>query len=555
MTTKEYIEKFLKIKTKDMQIAPFKLNKPQEKLYNAIKLQAQSGKPIRIIVLKARQMGFSTLTEAVIFKHCATKRNINAGIVAHELSATNNLFEMFKRYYHNLPDALKPEMLKSNAKELVFNNKDNTGLDSRIQLFTAESREGLGRSGTFNLLHLSEYAFWKDQKTTLTALLQTVPDDPNSIVIIESTANGFDEFKERWDNAISGESEYIPIFCAWHELEEYTKEPPEDFIPTPEELSLKALYNLTDGQLYWRRTKIATTFNGDIEQFKQEYPANPEEAFISTGECVFNKGLIIQRLAELRKVEPLKVGRFEYDKTIVSREVAKITNIKWVDDVNGEIQIYALPEVNEKGQKKPYALGGDTAGDGSDYFTAKVIDNITQKSVATYRKQRIDDDLYADQMYCLGMYYHEAIIGIETNFSVAPTNELERLGYPNLYVREQVDDITKKLIKKYGFITTKITRPQIIANFKALFRESPEIESDKETLREMLSFVKHDNGKESAMDGKHDDLVMADCIAHFIGRQGEFVWIEGEKPEERNYLEDFGYKDNTKQLHGGFIEW
>ena len=536
-----------------MQVVPFKLNKPQQRMYEAIKQQAKAGKPIRMIVLKARQMGFSTLTEAIIFKNCVTKKNITAGIVAHELSATNNLFEMFKRYYNNLPDALKPEMLKSNAKELVFNNKDNTGLDSRIQLFTAETREGLGRSGTFNLLHLSEYAFWKDQKTTLTALLQTVPDNANSIVIIESTANGFDEFQERWQKACSGESEYIPVFCAWHELEEYTKEPPVDFVLTPEEVSLKSLYNLTDGQVYWRRTMIATAFNGDIEQFKQEYPASPDEAFISTGNCVFNKALIIQRLAELRKVEPIKVGRFEYEKTIISREVAKITNIRWVDDESGEIQIHELPEVNDKGQKKPYALGGDTAGEGSDYFTAKVIDNITQKSVATYRKQRIDDDLYADQMYCLGMYYNEAIIGIETNFSVAPTNELERLGYKNLYIREQVDDISKKIVKKYGFNTNRVTRPQIIANFKALFRECPEAESDKETLREMLTFIRREDGKEAAMDGKHDDLVMADCIAHFIGKQGSFVWSSAKEEVEVDIIKEF--EDFEPKQNGGFIEW
>ncbi len=553
MTTKEYIEKFLKIRTKDMQIIPFKFNAPQEKLYNAIKYQAEQGKPIRIIVLKARQMGFSTETEGIIFKNTATKKNITAGIVAHELSATNNLFEMFKRFYHNLPDALKPETLKSNAKELVFNNKEGTGLDSKIQLFTAESGDRLGRSGTFNILHISEYAFWRDQKATLTALLQTVPDKPGTIVIIESTANGFDEFQERWQKAVSGESEYIPIFCAWHELPEYTKEPPADFKPTPEELSLKALFNLTDGQLYWRRTKIATTFNGDIDQFKQEYPASPEEAFIATGACVFNKALIIQRLAELRNVEPIKTGHFEYDKTFISREVAKISNIRWVDDVNGEIQIHALPEVNSKGQKKPYALGGDTAGDGSDYFTAKVIDNITQKCVATYRRQRIDDDLYADQMYCLGMYYNEAIIGIETNFSVSPTNELVRLGYKNLYIREQVDDISKKIVKKYGFNTGKITRPQIIADYKALFRECPEIECDKETLREMLTFIRHEDGKESAMDGKHDDLVMADCIAHFIGKQGSFVWSK-EKEEKNEDITSY-FIDKETEGDGGFIVW
>lgn len=552
MTTKDYIEKFLKIRTKDGELNNLILNKPQMKLYNAIKSQAEKHKPIRIIVLKARQMGFSTVTEGIVFKNCATKKNISAGIVAHEMSATNNLFEMFKRYYVNLPDALKPETLKSNAKELVFNNHEGSGLDSKIQLFTAESREGLGRSGTFNILHISEYAFWKEQKSTLTALLQTVPDDENSIVIIESTANGFDEFKERWDKAVSGESEYIPVFCAWHELEEYKKELPEGFELTAEERSIKTLYNLTDEQLYWRRTKIASTFNGDVEQFKQEYPASPEEAFISTGNCVFSKPLIIQRLVELRNNEPIKIGYFEYDKKHISREVSEITNIKWVDDESGYIQLYALPEVKE-GKRKPYAIGGDTAGDGSDYFTAKVIDNITRKTVAVYRKQHTDDDLYADQIYCLGKYYHDAIIGIEVNFSVAPTNELEKLGYKNLYMREQVDDISKHVIKKYGFNTNRLTRPQIIANFKALFRENPEVECDKETLREMLTFVTQNDGKESAMEGKHDDLVMATCIAHFISRQGSFEWEADAVEEKYNIIEEFIKEE--KEQDGGFIEW
>lgn len=544
----------MKIRTKDGQVIPFKLNKPQLKLYEAIKNQAEKHKPIRVIVLKARQMGFSTLTESILFKNCVTRKNISVGVVAHEMSAANNLFEMFKRFYNHLPDGLKPEMLKSNAKELVFNNREGNGLDSRIQLYTAEAREGLGRSGTFNILHLSEYAFWKDQRNTMTALLQAVPDEEGSIVIIESTANGFDEFKERWDKAIAGESEYIPIFCAWHELSEYTKEPPEDFVLTAEEMSIKSIYNLTDGQIYWRRTKIATEFNGDVDHFKQEYPASPEEAFISTGDCVFSKSLIIERLAELRNVEPIKVGRFEYEKEYISREVSVISNIRWVDDANGEIKIHSLPEVAENGAKKPYALGGDTAGEGSDFFTAKVIDNITQKCVATYRKQRTDDDLYADQMYCLGKYYNDAIIGIETNFSVAPTNELERLGYPNLYMREQVDDISKKLVKKYGFNTNRITRPEILANFKALFRECPEIESDKETLREMLTFIRDDNGKEQAMQGKHDDLVMADAIAHFVSKQGDFTWKKEEtKTEDNDFMKFFSV--NEPKSNGGYIEW
>lgn len=548
MTTKEYIEKFLKIRTKDGKIVPLILNKPQMKLYNAIKSQAEKGKPIRIICLKARQMGFSTVTEGVLFKTSATKKNVNVGIVAHEMSATNNLFEMFKRYYNNLPDALKPEMLKSNAKELIFNNKEGTGLDSRIQLFSAEARENLGRSNTFTCLHISEYAFWGDQRNTLTALLQCVPDSKDSIIIIESTANGYDEFQERYQRAVEGKSEYIPVFCGWWEMEEYTKEPPEDFELTAEENALKSLYNLTDGQIYWRRMKIETEFNGDINAFKQEYPACPEEAFISTGECWFNKSLIIERLGELRNTEPIKVGRFEYDKKIYSRESAVISNIKWIDDENGEIVIHKLPNKNQH-----FAIGGDTSGEGSDFFTAKVIENLSQECYATYRKQRIDDDLYADQMYCLGKYFNDAIIGLEVNFSIAPTNELERLGYQNLYMQERMDDISKRMVKKYGFRTDKTSRRNILANLVAMFRENPTIENDKETLREMLTFVKNESGKVEAMVGKHDDLVMASAIAHYVSiSQGDFTTIK-EEVEERDILKDFF--GTEKREEGEYIEW
>ncbi len=554
MTTKEYIEKLLKIRTKDGAIIPFKLNAPQMKLYDAIKQQASEKKPIRIIVLKARQMGFSTLTEAIIFKKCVTSKHTAAAIVAHENIATNNLFEMFKRYYNYLPKEFKPDTEKSNAKELVFNNKEKSGLDSKIQLFTAGAREGLGRSGTYNFIHISEYAFWKEQKTTLTALLQTVPDDPNSIIIMESTANGFDEFQERWQKAVSGESEYIPVFCAWWEMQEYRKEIPSDFKITAAEQAIKDRFNLDDEQIFWRRCKIETTFNGDENQFKQEYPASPEEAFIATGSCVFNKDLVINRLAELRNNVPIRVGRFEYSKEIISREKSVISNIKWIDDEYGEIAIYKEPEIIS-GKKKPYAIGGDTAGEGSDYYTAKVIDNITQESVATYRKQRIDDDLYADQMYCLGKYYHNAIIGIEVNFSVAPTDELEKLGYENLYIREQVDTISKQLVRKYGFLTSTITRPVIIANYRAMFREDPTIETDKETLREMLTFVNRDDGKMGAMDTKHDDLVMADCIAHFIGKQGEMTLIDVPVEEEKSFFDSFSHNKSDKVADGGFIEW
>ena len=148
INTKKYIEEYIKIRDKESKIIDFKLNTPQQKLYDIIKKQKNQGKPVRIIILKARQMGFSTLTEAIIFKDTATKSNVNSGIITHKEDATTNLFNMSKRMYDNLPVPLQPEIRNSNAKELLFNRKDGTGLGSKIKCMTAGSG-GVGRSDTF----------------------------------------------------------------------------------------------------------------------------------------------------------------------------------------------------------------------------------------------------------------------------------------------------------------------------------------------------------------------------------------------------------------------
>ncbi len=222
INTKSYIENYIKIRDKKGNVIPLTLNEPQLKYYNVIKRLHEQKKPIRIIILKARQMGFSTETEAIIFKNVVTHHNYNAGIVAHKEQSTTNLFEMSKRMLEYLPDIIKPEQKKSNAKELVFNNQNGTGLDSKIKCMTAGGK-GIGRSDTFTALHLSELAFWEgNKKEIMTGLLQAVPNTPESMIVIESTANGFEYFKDMWDRAVAGKSDFYPLFIGWNELQEYS---------------------------------------------------------------------------------------------------------------------------------------------------------------------------------------------------------------------------------------------------------------------------------------------------------------------------------------------
>lgn len=514
INTKAYIENYIKIRDKKGNVVPLKLNEPQLKYYNIIRKLYIERKPIRIIILKARQMGFSTETEAIIFKNVVTHHNYNAGIVAHKEDSTTNLFNMSKRMLEYLPEDIKPEQKKSNAKELVFNNGEGTGLDSKIKCMTAGGK-GIGRSDTFTALHLSELAFWEgNKKETMTGLLQAVPNTPESMIIIESTANGYEYFKEMWDRAVAGKSDFYPLFIGWNELKEYSM-PYTGFKLTKEEVDLQEQYNLTLEQLTWRRWCIENNCSGDINQFKQEYPICPEEAFLSTGNCYFNKENIINRINNTP--DPIIRGKFNcfYDGV-------RIRNQKFLEQEDGEIQIYEYPE-----NRVPYVIGGDTAGEGSDYFTAHVINNITGKQVAVLKQQHNEIE-YVKQVYCLGMFYNKALIGLENNFSTYPTQKLTELNYPNQYVRKKEDVYNTKYEKSFGFRTTSITRPYILANLQEIVHDSIEVINDKDTLREMLTFIINEKGRMEAEQGYHDDLVMALAITYYIRSQQQMKKFDRE---------------------------
>ena len=531
-----YIASFLMIQTKDGKIVPLRLNQPQERLYEAIRQQWKAGKPVRIIILKARQMGFSTLTAAIIFWLISTASNATGMVVAHKEESTNNLFLMIKRYYDYLPDRIKPMLRSSNAKELLFdappNLKDSSrGLGSRIRCATAGGG-GIGRSYTLKAAHLSEFAFWPGNKLdTLTGLLQAVPDLPGTLVIIESTANGYDEFKKQWDLAVENQREgrdgFIPVFFAWYEMAEYRRAVPPGFQRTEEEEQLSQTFGLDDEQLAWRRWCIGNNCGGDLNKFRQEYPATADEAFIATGCCVFDKDQLVLRRKQVETVQ-WEYGMFRIQYTTDG----KIAEFTWEPDKNGPVRIRKKPERNV-----PYVLGGDTAGTGTDKFASHVLDNRTGDQVAVVHHQ-FGERMFAEQVYCLGLYYNAALVGIETNYSTYPQELLAWLGYPNLYVRQRVDNFTGALVNAFGFETTTKTRPLIIDGLKDVARQALETIHDYDTLGEMLTFVYDEKWKPQAEEGEHDDLVMSLAIAHYIRSQQTTVATAEEKAKKTVWTED-----------------
>lgn len=514
LIAKDYIENFLKIRSKSGAVVPFRLNPAQRKLYEAAREQQEQGKGVRIIILKARQLGFSTLTEGLIFHECATRPNTNALIVTHREDATANLFRMSKLFYDELPGPVRPMLKSSNAQELIFENPTRSarekarrpGLRSRIRCATAGGK-GIGRSDTLQCVHLSEYAFWPEgadgKAATLTGILQAVPGTAGTMVIIESTANGCEDFKERWDAAVAGENDFKAVFFAWYENPEYAMAVPPGTEWTAEERAMKERYSLTDEQLQWRRWCIANNCGGDLDLFRQEYPANPDEAFLHSGTGVFDNELVTLR--KERAPEPVKRGRFVWNDDGDAGE--------WIDEERGCVKIFAPPIPG-----RPYVLGGDTAGEGSDWFTAVVIDNVTGEQAATLRRQFSEPE-YARQVYMLGKYYNWALIGLETNFSTYPVMKLTEWDYPNQYAREREDTYTGQVKKSYGFRTDRFTRPRAIAGLVETFSAHPEWFTDRELLEEMLSFCYNEDHRPEALAGKHDDMVMACAITYAIRHQ------------------------------------
>lgn len=504
LTLQQYIEHFLMIQTKDGQLVPLHFNYAQRKFYDLVKECYNNDKPCKIIVLKARQLGISTVTEAVISAICMTTYFQNALIVAHNADSSTHIYDMARRYYENLPKSLKPMLKYSNAKELRFANPNQNvdrgkkGLRSSIRVATA-GQSGVGRSNTFNMIHLSELAFWEEQDgqtvaDQLTGLLQTLPQHGFSLLVIESTANGYNYFKSLWDMAESGENDFIPLFIPWWEMEEY-RLPWHNEEFSPEEESVKKKFGLDNEQVMWRRYAIRNLCGNDLNKFKQEYPSSPEEAFILSGSPVFDVQKILARMQD--DLKPKRVGMF----TAMGN---------FYDDRQGYVSVWEEPVVGHT-----YVMGCDTSGEGSDWFVAYVLDKDKQgRMVARYRSQT-DEGLFVQQIAHLGYWYNYAMIAVETNFSSYPTMKLQEMGYLNMYVREAVDTYQARVQKKFGFRTTSLTRPLIIDNLVDIVREHTNLIYDMEFCKEALSFVKNDRGKPEAAEGAHDDCVMALAIAFY----------------------------------------
>ncbi len=498
---------FLTIKTKKDGLKKLIPNFIQKKFIASVKKAFYSGKPVRILTLKARQAGLSTVIEAILYAFTSRMKGINACVISDDLDGSNYIFEMQKLYHEYLDEHLKPQIKHSNEKKLSFEK-----LNSQILIDTADN-VNVGRKFTFQFVHCTEVSRWlKSLLTIISGLGHAVPFAAGTMIFLETTANGYEEFYELWIRAINGKTDWIPLFYPWFEIPENTlplvkgKLYPLDNIKfvTPvakdnflkEEARLKLEYRLTDEQLNWRRWDIVNNCSGDMNKFNEDNPACWEDAFVATGDLFFDReALKTQKIADPRAVGNIVKEEFNY----IFRE-----------DPSGLFKIYEYPV--RGGQ---YIIGGDPAEglEHGDKAGAVVIDKRTNKTVCVYN-HNVPPESFEFDLTLMGQYYNNALIACESKGYGTSVNQGLYKHYGKVYRRVKMGKGFKEQTMELGFLTSPKTRPTILAQLaEEIVCRSTDL-LDVDLIGQCWTFINNAKKRKPEADvGKKDDLVMARAIA------------------------------------------
>lgn len=477
LTRKQIIESEFRIINKEKELTDFKQNYVQDKLDEVREELKRLGKPVKILILKARQEGVSVKVMADWTADCVNPEigNLVAVLVSHEGEATKRLFRKAKIYIDHSKTKISTKT--DNSKEIEFPETN-----SWFYILTAGSKAG-GRGDTIHRLHLSEVAHYQDQ-SILVGLFQSVTK--NGEVICETTANGYGEwFQIEWERAKKGESPFYPLFFSWADNPEYRIKNPLVDEANEEERVLMNAFKLDIEQIAWRREKIKEFPNKEL--FMQEYPLTPEEAFIHSGTPAFD----VLALKTYIK-NPPKIGMF----------VDKGDRIVFEPKEQGWWRVWQGPEIGEQyyGFLDP-AEGKDTSEARDPDYAVIEIYNHNLKQCAELQK-RLTPAESARQLALAGKYYNEAYIGWELNNS----GHAVSVVVPEIYSDGR---IYKQESGDMGWRTTEKSRKVLIDGLADMIAEHDiEIQSEW-TINEMFSFVLNKNGKYEAQKGTHDDCVIS----------------------------------------------
>lgn len=493
------------------KMIPFRMNRAQREIQKAIDEQRRQKKPVRILVLKYRQGGISTHSAANLFHNCRFYPDVYM-TVSLDLDSSEHIFGITDKFYFYLP---KEEQRKlptdaSNRKEIKFSEPHG----GRIVIETA-GKSAAGHSYTLRGLHLTEVSRWPEGTDDARAgLLNSVPDTPDSIVIVESVANGMSGwFYDQWH---AQDTQYAKIFVPWFWQDEYRAPlpfPREQYLArlTDEEKKLVARYELEPEQIEWRRLTIINKCDKDEDKFKEQYPSNAQEAFRSSGNTFFN-------MAALDEIETSAPARGELR---VVKDLAEREEIRFVANPNGILRLWNKPKTSSH-----YVIGADVAAgieidgapanDKNDYSSVDVIDRATGEQVCQLHA-RITPDELGRQLALLGRWYNNSFLGVERNgygMHVLETLRNDEHYAAHLIYRQQVmDEATRRPTSKVGWNTTKANRKTLMANLDMAVREKEILINSSDTVDEMRSFTVKNDGRIEAGPGRKDDRVFSLAIA------------------------------------------
>lgn len=545
----------------------FRLRRPQRRLVERLEAMRTAGKPIRLVLLKARQWGGSTCIQMYMaWLQLVHMKGLNSLIVAQVTTTAYEIKDMYEkmltaysvRFLHELGDAFDENEKKMEGVGQAGNTHRIPQRNCKIKIGSAQTPDS-ARGGDYALVHCSEVGVWKrtegkSPEDIVRSACSGIPYSANTMIVYESTANGTGNFFHReYKAAKMGRSQFEAMFVPWYEIEDLYE------VPFPDDDSrlqfAQQLYDnrfnenaMSDreqpGQYLWWLWEKGATLEAiqwyvaerskyhDHGDMASEYPSDDIEAFVHSGTKVFNKYAVEQFRAGCRS--PKFVGDV-YADGIEGREA--LSNVRFTEDRQGQLWVWALPEINKQEKvTNRYLVVVDIGGRSrkADWSVITVFDRYwmmdgERPSVVAQWYGHIDMDLLAWKSAMVASLYDNALLVIESNTLETKDKNRDVDGdqsqfilneikdeYPNLYARKQsADDIAEGKPVKYGFHTNTLTKPKIIAWLIKVIRERLYVERDDRCLDEYMDYEQND-GRYEAQEGKHDDLLMTRAIGLWI---------------------------------------
>lgn len=514
------IRNYLKIATKRRQDQTLRWNRSQAQLWDKVEERRLLGKAIRFIILKSRQVGISTQWCGYAFARWWAERNFNALVIAHLKQVTSNLFKKHRKFYVELPPAMRIPLERSNKQELIM---DMAYGGSQLFLATAGSPHE-ARSQTLHFVHGSEAAFYAELFELKEALEASVPDDDDTAIIWESTAFGAGTpFHQLWQSGLDGESIYESIFLEWFtdpdcNITAFENDRVREmwlervYSKAPFLKDRKEHYGLTAEQICWYFQTCINKYKGEWVRMQQEFPCEPDEAFLASGMTVIPT-MVIQAYQD--KVADGTLYNVLHD---WSADPDTWREDKYLErDKQTYFEVWEKPRPN-----RHYLVSVDAAsGHGADYSCAMVFDIATQNLVAELHG-KIPPKQLAEFCMKIGTAYNHAVLCIETNgLGMSVLSHVED-KYAYIY-RQRTRGLIEgvRMSNKLGWHMSEDLRWAIMANLRAQMMDRLDPDANpqffmrsKPLLSELKTFIQPPSGnmKPQAERGCHDDRVMAFAI-------------------------------------------